>query len=205
MMNKKMTIFYEYGNKLYINLTNRCCCACTFCLRQNGDSVGDADSLWLEHEPDMQEVRTAFAPFAHKKYPEMVFCGYGEPMMRLDFLLEVARFLKEQCPGILLRINTNGLADLIYNTPTAHKLQGLIDTVSISLNAYNKEEYLAVTRPKFGIGAYDAMLKYASDCKKYVPHVMFTVVDIIGDEAIQKSREVADSVGVPLRVRPMIK
>jgi TatD family-associated radical SAM protein len=93
------------------------------------------------------------------KYNEVVFCGYGEPTERLDDLLEVAKYIKSKS-DIKIRINTNGLADLIWNEPTAPKLQGLIDTVSISLNATNKEEYLKIVRPKFGIESYEAMLRF---------------------------------------------
>lgn len=195
-----MTILYEVGNNLYVNLTNKCPCSCTFCIRNNGDGAYGSDSLWLEHDPEEHEILKEFEKYDLSRYNEIVFCGYGEPTMRLDVMLSVIRKLKEnECPAI--RLNTNGLSDLIHGEPTAHKLKGLVDTVSISLNAGTKEEYLKVTRPKYGDESFEAMQKFASDCKNYVPSVILTVVDIIGKDQIAASQAVADKLGVKLRVR----
>ena len=197
-----MTITYPVHNGIYVNVTNRCPCACTFCLRQNGESVYGSDSLWLEREPTVKEVCDSIDTRDLNKYNEVVFCGYGEPTERLDDLLEVAKYIKSKS-DIKIRINTNGLADLIWNEPTAPKLQGLIDTVSISLNATNKEEYLKIVRPKFGIESYEAMLKFTKECTKYVPSVVMTVVDIVVSKEEQEiCRKICESVGATLRIRP---
>ena len=197
-----MTITYPVHNGIYVNVTNRCPCACTFCLRQNGESVYGSDSLWLEGEPTVKEVCDSIDTWDLNKYNEVVFCGYGEPTERLDDLLEVAKYIKSKS-DIKIRINTNGLADLIWNEPTAPKLQGLIDTVSISLNATNKEEYLKIVRPKFGIESYEAMLKFTKECTKYVPSVVMTVVDIVVSKEEQEiCRKICESVGATLRIRP---
>ena len=195
-----MTILYPVGQHLYVNLTNQCPCACTFCIRQNGDGAYGSDSLWLEHEPDMDEIRAAFSAWDLSSFTELVFCGYGEPTEALEMLCAAAAYAKTLpgCPPV--RLNTNGLSDLIHGRPTAHLLKGLIDTVSISLNAGTKAEYLAVTRPKWDT-AFEAMQKFASDCKAFVPKVMFTVVDVIPREEIDAAKAVADSLGIPLRVR----
>ena len=193
-----MTITYPIHNGIYVNVTNRCPCACTFCLRQNGESVYGSDSLWLEREPTVKEVCDSIDTWDLNKYNEVVFCGYGEPTERLDDLLEVAKYIKSKS-DIKIRINTNGLADLIWNEPTAPKLQGLIDTVSISLNATNKEEYLKIVRPKFGIESYEAMLKFTKECTKYVPSVVMTVVDIVVSKEEQEiCRKICESVGAQL-------
>ena len=197
-----MTITYKGRNAIYVNMTNKCACACTFCLRHNKDHVFNADSLWLTREPSIQEVCDSIDTWDLSQYDEVVFCGYGEPTERLDDLLEVAAYIKSKS-NIKVRINTNGLADLIHGEPTAHKLQGLIDSVSISLNATNKEDYLNVVRPKFGIVSYDAMLAFAKDCVSYVPEVVMTVVDVVTSKEDQElSRKICDSIGVKLRVRP---
>ena len=197
-----MTITYPVHNGIYVNVTNRCPCACTFCLRQNGESVYGSDSLWLEREPTVKEVCDSIDTWDLNKYNEVVFCGYGEPTERLDALLEVAKYIKSKS-DIKIRINTNGLADLIWNEPTAPKLQGLIDTVSISLNATNKEEYLKIVLPKFGIESYEAMLKFTKECTKYVPSVVMTVVDIVVSKEEQEiCRKICESVGATLRIRP---
>ena len=158
-----MTILYEVYNNLYVNMTNRCPCACTFCLRQTRDHMEDSDVLWLSREPSADEVKEALLAKDLTPYKEVVFCGFGEPTERLDVLLETAAFIKERY-GKPIRIDTNGLADLICKEPTAHRLKGLIDTVSISLNTPDKERYLELTRSRFGIGSFDAMLAYAAEC-----------------------------------------
>ena len=197
-----MTITYPVHNGIYVNMTNRCPCACTFCLRQNEESVYGSDSLWLEREPTVKEVCDSIDAWDLNKYNEVVFCGYGEPTERLDDLIEVAKYIKSKS-DIKIRINTNGLADLIWNEPTAPKLQGLIDAVSISLNATNKEEYLKIVRPKFGIESYEAMLKFTKECTKYVSLVVMTVVDIVTSKEEQEiCRKICESVGATLRIRP---
>ena len=132
---------------------------------------------------------------------EVVFCGYGEPAERLKDLLEVAAWLKKNY-AVKTRINTNGLADLIWGTDTAPWLEGKIDAVSVSLNAIDAEEFLRLTRSKFGIGSYDAMLKFTQNCTKYVPHVMMTVVDqVTTPEEQESARKICEKLGATLRVR----
>ena len=197
-----MTITYPNKTSLYVNITNRCPCRCTFCLRQNSDHVFDSDSLWLEREPTVKEICDSIDGRNLADYDELVFCGYGEPTERLDDLLEVAKHVRAVSP-IKIRINTNGLADLICGKSTAAMLEGLIDTVSISLNATNKEDYLRVVRPKFGSQSYDAMLKFAKDCTAYVPSVIMTVVDTVtSPEEQELSRKICESIGATLRIRP---
>ena len=197
-----MTITYAGRNSIYVNMTNRCPCACTFCLRHNKDYVFNSDSLWLDREPTVEEVCESIKAWDLQKYEEIVFCGYGEPTERLPDLLEVAKFIRANS-NIHIRINTNGLADLIWNKSTAPMLKGLIDSVSISLNAINKEEYLKVVRPKFGIGSYDAMLKFTKECTEYVPSVVMTVVDVVTSKQEQEAcRQICQSVGATLRIRP---
>jgi len=197
-----MTITYKVKNGIYVNMTNRCPCACTFCLRQNSDCVYGSEPLWLEREPTVEEVCESIDTWDLSQYSEVVFCGYGEPTERLDDLLKVAEYIRSKS-DISIRINTNGLADLIYGEKTAHKLKGLIDAVSVSLNATNKEDYLEVVRPKFGIESYDAMLNFTRDCVEYVPNVMMTVVDVVtSPEEQELSRKICESIGATLRVRP---
>ena len=200
-----MTVTYAAGSAIYVNMTNRCPCACTFCLRHNKDHVFNSDSLWLDREPTVKEVCESLDTWDLNQYHEIVFCGYGEPTERLYDLLEVAKHIKSKS-NIKIRINTNGLADLIWQETTAPKLARLIDAVSISLNATNKEEYLKVVRPKFGIGSYDAMLKFTKDCTQYVPSVIMTVVDVVTSPEEQAiCRKICESVGATLRIRPYVE
>lgn len=196
-----MTITYKVKNGIYVNITNRCPCSCTFCLRHNGEGVYGSDSLWLEREPTVEEICADIDRWDLSKYDEIVFCGYGEPTERLEDLLKVVRHIKEKS-DIKIRINTNGLSDLIAGKPTAHLLEGLIDTVSVSLNAPDKEKYLNDVRPKFGASSYDSMLSFTKDCSKYVPRVIMTVVDVVTTKEEQDlCRQICNDVGATLRVR----
>ena len=202
-MKKGMTILYKVHNNLYVNLTNRCPCACTFCLRQNMDTVThDDQTLWLEHEPTVEEVKAEFAKFDLSEYEEVVFCGYGEPTERLDALLEIAKFVKEnyQKP---IRINTNGLANLIWKRDVTSELKGLVDTISISLNTPNADRYHELVRSKFGDQSFDAMLAFAKEATQYVPHVVLTTVDTtLTKEEEAQCRKICEDLGVIYRIRP---
>ena len=195
-----MTILYDYEDSLYINLTNKCPCACVFWIRKETDHVGNSDSLWLDHEPTVEEVKKEFKNFDLNKYEEIVFCGYGEPLVRINEVVEVAKYIRS-ISNIKIRVNTNGLSDLIHNKKTAQMLKDNIDAVSISLNAPNKVKYNEVTKPKFGEKSFEALLDFATDCKKYIKEVNFSVVDEINEKEIQESKELAESMNIPLRVR----
>ena len=159
-------------------------------------------SLWLEREPTVEEVKAEFSKFDMDKYEEVVFCGFGEPTERLYDLLEVAAFVKEKY-GKKTRINTNGLADLIYGKDTTPLLEGKIDTVSISLNTPNKQRYYELTRNRFGIESFDAMLTYAKNAKKYVQNVIMTTVDTtLSKDEEKECAEICEKLGVTYRIRP---
>ena len=195
-----MTLLYPIENSLYVNITNLCCCKCVFCVRDITDSVGGSDSLWLDHEPTIDELKAELEKFNLDEYEEVVFCGYVEPLMRINEVVEFANYIKTK-KNIKIRVNTNGLADLIHKKKTAVLLKDAIDAVSISLNAPNEEVYLEVAKPAFGIKSFDAMLSFAKDCKTCIKEVCFSVVDEITDEEIRQSQELADSLDIPLRVR----
>lgn len=195
------TITYEVNKGLYLNITNRCPCSCTFCIRNNADGVYGSDPLWLDHEPTMEEIKTAIDQKDLSRFKEVVFCGYGEPTERLEELLKTAEYIKTKS-DIPVRINTNGLSDLIHGERTAPKLKGKIDIVSVSLNATNPEDYLRIVRPKFGLPSFDAMLEFTRDCTEFVPEVRMTVVDVVtSPEEQEKSRRICEKLGVKLRVR----
>jgi radical SAM enzyme (TIGR04100 family) len=199
-----MTVTYAAGSAIYVNMTNRCPCACTFCLRQGRDRVFESDSLWLEREPTALEVCQSLDAWDLDAFREVVFCGFGEPTERLDDLLEVAKHIRSTS-HIRIRLNTNGLADLIAGEPTAQRLKGLVDTVSVSLNHARAEDYLRVVRPKFGAQSFDAMLRFTRDCTESVPEVIMTVVDGVTSKEEQAScRAIAESLGATLRVRPYV-
>ena len=197
-----MTILYEVHNNLYVNLTNKCPCACTFCLRQTRDHMENSGVLWLEHEPSYEEVIADFSNFDMAKYNELVFCGFGEPTERLDILLRVAEYAKNEF-GIKTRINTNGLGNLVNNRDITPDFQNFIDTVSISLNTPDKERYYELTRSKFGIASFDSMIDFAKRATLYVPNVvMTTVATTITESEEKKCQQICDENGAKYRIRP---
>lgn len=205
-MKKAMTLTYEVGEALYLNVTNQCPCACAFCIRRNDDGAYGSDPLWLEHEPDMAEMQAALAGRDLAGYPELVVCGYGEPTMRLEFICELAAYIKGICPKAVLRLNTNGLAALYVDEKAAEKLSAVYDKISVSLNAGTPEVYKEVTRPRDDPeNAFGAMLQFAADCKALGAEVLFTAVDVITPEEIAKAQKIADAMGIPLRVREYIQ
>lgn len=202
-----MTLTYEYGHALYVNLTNRCDCACRFCLRNHGANGSIyADNLWLEREPARQELLDALLSRPLTTYPEIVFCGFGEPNFRLEDILWLADQLKSQVPGLpALRINTNGHASLILGRDVTPELAGRIDPLSISLNAATPERYVEVTRPRDGLRAWEAMLDFTRKAVRYVPDVQMTIVDKdLPPGEIEACRALCTSLGAHLRVRSFI-
>ena len=192
-------ITYDYFGSLYINLTNRCDCRCIFCIRdQDASALG---GLWLRAEPTREEVLDEILAQDLTQYAEIVFCGYGEPTERIDTVVSIAGWIKEVCPEAKLRINTNGLGDLVNGRSIAEELCTAVDTVSVSLNAGTEDEYMKVTRPRFS-NAFTAMQQFTADCVATgKADVVMSVVDVIPQEQIDASREIAEKLGAVLRVR----
>ena len=204
-----MTITYEYEGALYVNLTNKCNCNCEFCLRRGKaeGSIYTEDSLWLEREPSREEALESFLSRDVCSYREIVFCGYGEPTYRLDMILWLVDRLKEKFGDKLppVRINTNGHANLIQGRNVCSELKGRIDTLSISLNATNAADYVALCHPIQGEEAYQAMLDFAKESAAYVSNVVMTIVDKDKtEEEIRTCYKIAEELGVTLRVRSFI-
>ncbi|MBQ5418775.1 MAG: radical SAM protein [Selenomonas sp.] len=186
---------------LYVNITNECNCACTFCLR-NMKKMAEESSLWLKKRPTVAELKKALDEVPWEYIKEVVFCGFGEPTMQLATLTELLRYVKETHPGMPTRLNTNGLGELEYGREIAADFKGILDTISISLNASNAERYYELTRAKYGLQSYEAMLDFAEHSKKYVPHVVLTIVDKVeGPDEIARCREICAQRNLTLRVR----
>jgi len=251
-----MTIVYRLGNKLYLNITNACSCDCVFCLRNKTDGVGNAPSLWLEREPSLEEIKHAInkaitdatdgairsaindtassiAPQSSSlalAFDEIVFCGFGEPMMRADIVIETCEYIKNLPiykgnsdlltqpiqtnqhnnrnhsslygkPAPPVRVNTNGLAFLMSPGFDVSRL-AVVDTVSISLNADDADEYLRTARPKYGLAAFDSLLDFAAQAKAYT-NVVFSIVEgTISAQRLENCKRISKEMGIPLRIRP---
>ncbi|MCD8148987.1 MAG: TIGR04100 family radical SAM protein [Clostridiales bacterium] len=197
-----MEVLYKVHNGLYANLTNKCPCACTFCLRQTTDHVGESGRLWLEREPSLEEVIAEFDKFDMDQFEEFVFCGFGEPTEALPVLLPVADYVKQTFDK-KIRINTNGMGNLIWQRDITPEFEGRIDTVSISLNTPDAKRYQELVRSKFGDGSFDAMLDFAKRCTGHVPKVILSTVDTtITHEEEARCRKICDEIGVTYRIRP---
>ena len=192
-------ILYTYKNQVYANITNRCNCRCRFCIRSHEDSIGDATSLWHKQDPTPQEIKEAMDAFDFHGYKELVYCGYGEPTCALETLIDTARYAKERY-GLSIRVNTNGLGSLQHGRDIVPELAQVVDSVSISLNAPDEAAYNDVTRPTLP-GAYQAMLDFAVQAARQIPEVRFTIVDVLPEEEIQASKDLAASLHIPLRIR----
>ena len=193
----------EGQRNLYINVTNHCNCSCTFCLRQK-KHMAEQSTLWYKDgEPSLEEFKAALDAVPWQYFKEIVFCGFGEPTMRLDVLVELLHYVKKLQPQLPTRLNTNGLANLEYGEDITPRFANVLDTISISLNASNAERYYELTRAKYGVQSYEAMLDFAQKAKAYVPNVVLTIVDHVeGPDEIAKCQKICDDRGLTLRVRP---
>jgi len=192
-------IIYTYKNQVYANITNKCDCACTFCIRSQKKAVGEATALWHEKEPTLEEITAAIDAFDFTDYNEFVFCGYGEPTCELQKLLAVGKYIKEKT-GLPIRLNTNGLGNLYHKRDIIPELATVVDSISISMNAADSESYNKVTRPSFD-NAYEAMLDFAKECKEKIAKTQLSIVDVLSEEEINTCKKIAEERGVYLKVR----
>ncbi|HTY20794.1 MAG TPA: TatD family nuclease-associated radical SAM protein, partial [Geobacteraceae bacterium] len=189
------TIAYRIRNSLYLNITNRCSNRCTFCAKF-GDFTVKGHFLRLEHEPGFAEIMAAID--AHRDYDEVVFCGYGEPLLRLELVKEVAAELKKY--DATTRVNTDGQANLVHGRNILPELAGLIDCISVSLNAADAETYNRLCNSPFGVKAFAGVCDFLWEAKKHIPRVIATAVTVPGVN-IAEVRRLAESLGVDFRER----
>lgn len=192
-------ILYTYKNQVYANITNKCDCSCTFCIRSQKNGVGDAETLWHQNDPTLEEIKAAMDNFDFTGYNELVFCGYGEPTCALDILLKSAKYAKEKY-DLNIRLNTNGLGNLYHKRNIVPELSAVIDSVSISLNAPTAEKYDAVTRPQFE-NAFPAMLNFASLAQAAFAHTQLSIVDVLPKDEIVECQRIAGERGIYLKIR----
>jgi TatD DNase family protein len=188
-------IAYVIRNSLYLNITNRCSNSCTFCARNTSFFV-KGHNLKIDCEPTEQEILKAITD--PSKYKEVVFCGFGEPLLRLDLVKNVARRLKEK--NVPVRINTNGHGNLIYGRDITPELDGLVDEISISLNTGTSQQYHSLCRPQFEGDVFSEVKKFIRCCKTHIPQVSLTAVDL-PEVDLEKCRTVAQQLGVRFRFR----
>ncbi|MBR4671001.1 MAG: TIGR04100 family radical SAM protein [Butyrivibrio sp.] len=192
-------ILYTYKNSVYANITNKCNCSCTFCIRSLKDGVGSADTLWHEKNPSKEEIIDAIRSYDFTGFDELVFCGYGEPTCELDTLISAARIAKGE-KFLKTRLNTNGLGNEENGHNIVPELAEVIDSVSISLNAPDASKYQEVTRPRYENG-FDKMVDFALKCKEQIKDVKWSIVDVLPSEDIDKCKKLSEETGIELRIR----
>ncbi len=194
----KEIIAYELHGNCYLNITWHCTLRCAFCPKYNGEWVVQGYDLRLLREPDVDEIMRAIGD--PSPYKQIVFCGLGEPSLRLDTLLDVARQLKTVQPATRIRINTDGLANMIYEDDVTPRLAGLIDELSISMNAQNETVYKQHCRPKRD-GAFEAMLDFAALATRHVTNVSLTAIDGLEGVDIAACEKLCQQRGLNFRRR----
>ncbi|MBP1728183.1 MAG: hydrolase, TatD family [Deltaproteobacteria bacterium] len=194
-MDYNATLAYKIRNSLYLNITNRCSNHCTFCAKFEDFTV-KGHQLLLDHEPTTAEVLAAIG--SRSDFDEVVFCGYGEPLLRLDLVKEVAAVLKSR--GTKIRINTDGQANLVYGRNILPELAGLADTVSVSLNAADAATYGALCNTPFGDIGFQGVCDFLQEAVRHIPNVVATAVTVPGVD-IAAVKRLALSLGVQFRER----
>ena len=199
-------LVYTLDGKIYINLTNRCTNDCIFCLRKDKNDV-KGQELWLDNENSTAKdvIEQLEKIYAQTPSKEIIFCGYGEPMMKLDVLKEVAKYIKNNYPESKIRVNTNGHANFVYKRNVVPELKGLIDEFSVSLNGATKEEYSELSQPKFD-EAYEEMKKFIKSCADENISVVASVVEGYKGKHLdlEKCEQIANDLGAKFRVREWI-
>ena len=206
-------LVYLLDGKIYINLTNRCTNDCIFCLRKDKDDVV-GQTLWLDDENSTADdvikqfelKRNELLTTHNLPFKEVIFCGYGEPILKFDVMKQVAKYIKDKYPETKIRVNTNGHANYVYKKNVVPECKGLIDEFSVSLNGSTKEEYDELSQPKFD-EAYDEMKKFIKACSDEGISVVASVVEGYKGRHLdlEKCEEIAKSLGAKFRVREWIK
>lgn len=189
-------ITYQIDNNLYLSITDRCTLECAFCPKTHGDMRVKGYDLTFDHRPTAKEIIAAIED--PSRYDEVVFCGYGEPTMRLNVLLEVAHNIKAR--GGRVRLNTDGLSNLVHKHDTLPELSECVDALSVSLNAQNQEVYDRHCRPNLP-GSYEAMLAFLREAPKYIKRVTATAIDGLDGVDIPACEAIAQQMGVEFHRR----
>ncbi len=192
-------IIYTYHHQVYANITNKCDCRCTFCIRYVDDGVGESKGLWHTQEPDLEQILQAVDQFDFRGFEEFVFCGYGEPTCELEKMLATAHYVKDKF-GLKIRVNTNGLGNLYHKRSIVPDMKGIVDNVSISLNAPDEVKYNAVVRPQFE-HSFSALLQFAEECKAANIVTQLTIVDVLPEEDMIACQKLADERNIHLKIR----
>ena len=196
---------YELDNKVYVNLTNACTNDCLFCIRSQKDDV-KGSNMWLNKKPDLESVIEQLEDKKNILHNGVTFCGYGEPLLEADLVIEISKYIKSHYPNTKIKINTNGLSNAALKRNIIPELKDYIDEVSVSLNTQNEELYNKMCRPKID-NAYKEMLNFANECVKNGIETTMTIVTNYKDfdVDINACKKLAQEIGANFRERPWIE
>ncbi len=192
----EMTLAYELHGNCYLNITWHCTLRCAFCPKFNGTWEVQGYDLLITREPSVEALLTAIGD--PTPYKEIVFCGLGEPTLRLDTLLTVAQAMR--AAGKRVRVNTDGLANLVHGRDVTPELAAVVDSLSISLNAQDEATYVRHTRPKRE-GAFAAVQAFAVRAREAGMEVTLTAIDGLEGVDIAACEAIAGQLGVKFRRR----
>ncbi len=194
-------LVYAIRDRLYLNLTNRCTARCVFCRRESSPVASGYD-LRLAREHDVDEYIEAIGE--PSRFAEIIFCGFGEPTLRLAELLAIAKAMKAK--GSRLRMNTNGHGNLIHGRDIVPDLAPFLDEISVSIDAGDAATYLRIVRPEFGPESFQAVIEFVRACRGRIPRVTLTAVDLPNLD-LAPIEQLARELGVEFRAReyqPMV-
>lgn len=200
---EEQNLVYLLEGKIYINLTNKCTNECLFCIRTLKDDVCGTN-LWLKNDNVTAEEVIKQLKVLKQNEKEIVFCGYGEPTLKLEILKEVAKFIKENYNNVKIRLNTNGHANFIYKRNIIPELTGLIDEMSVSLNAQTEDLYKELSKPNL---VCENVLDEIKDfIKKSVEAGISTTVSVVSgyknyNVDLEQCEKIAQDLGAKFRVR----
>jgi TatD family-associated radical SAM protein len=194
----KSQLAYRIGDNLYLNITDRCTLECAFCPKTQGVLEVKGYDLTLHARPSAEELIAAIGD--PSEYREVVFCGYGEPTLRLRVLLQVARWIKS-CGG-RVRVNTDGLGNLVNKRNILPEMQDCVDALSVSMNAQNQEVYDRHCQPQLA-GSYQAMLDFLRLAPSHIAEVTATAIDGLDGVDVEVCRRHAEAMGVAFRRREL--
>jgi len=201
-------IFYEHGSGLYVNLTSRCPVACEFCVKQEWDYGFEGQDLSLpKGEPSVEELRSGLKArmLKTKKYKQLVFCGFGEPTMRLAAMTGLGTFARRNWPGLEIRLNTIGLGSLIEKRDIVPELHDYLDMVSVSLNTLDPKQWVLMHRPapKYRAKGFAAVKDFIERCAKSGLRTRVTGVQGAGAD-LSAVEDYARRVGAEFLARPAL-
>ena len=192
----KQTISYVISDRLYLNITDRCTLGCRFCPKNQGSHCVHDYDLTLDHRPSRAEILVAIDD--PRRYSEVVFCGFGEPTLRLSVLIDTARHIKRH--GGRVRVNTDGLANLVHKRNVLPDMAGCVDALSVSMNAHNDEIYQRHCVPALP-GSFAAMQAFLHQAPDYIAEVTATAVDGLPGVDIAACERMARELGAGFRRR----